>query len=76
MKETSGKPWYREPWPWILMSGPAAVVVAGSITAVIAIRTADPVVANYDARFHTGGTRVEAPAAAAPKRITPVEPTR
>jgi hypothetical protein len=26
------KPWYREPWPWILMSGPAAVIVAGAIT--------------------------------------------
>jgi len=76
MERPSSKPWYREPWPWILMSGPAVVVVAGTVTAVIAIRTADPVVANYDARFHTGSTRVEAPAAAAPKRITPVEPTR
>jgi len=26
------KPWYRERWPWILMSGPAAVLVAGSAT--------------------------------------------
>ena len=74
--EQPKKPWYREPWPWILMSGPAIVVVAGTATAIIAIRTADPVVANYDARFHTGSTRVEAPAAAAPKRIPPVEPTR
>ena len=70
------KPWYREPWPWILMSGPATVVVAGCVTAVIAIRTADPVVANYDARFHNGASRAEAPAAAAPKRIEPVDATR
>lgn len=48
------KPWYREPWPWILMAGPAVVVVAGIATMVIAIRTADPLVADYDARFHTG----------------------
>ena len=26
------KPWYREPWPWLLMSGPAAVLVAGAAT--------------------------------------------
>ena len=25
-------PWYREPWPWILISGPAIVVVAGMAT--------------------------------------------
>jgi len=22
------KPWYREPWPWLLMAGPATVLVA------------------------------------------------
>ena len=38
-------PWYREPWPWLLMSGPAAVLVAGAITAWIAFRTADGLVA-------------------------------
>lgn len=41
-------PWYREPWPWILMSGPAIVVVAGFVTLYIAITRADPlVVDNY-----------------------------
>ena len=40
------KPWYREPWPWLLMTGPAAVVVAGAITTVIAVKTADPVIAD------------------------------
>jgi hypothetical protein len=39
-------PWYREPWPWLLMSGPAAVVVAGVFTMVIAVRSADGVVAD------------------------------
>lgn len=38
------KPWYREPWPWLLMSGPAIVVVAGIITAVLAVRTQDGLV--------------------------------
>ncbi|HEX4943670.1 MAG TPA: FixH family protein [Usitatibacteraceae bacterium] len=40
------KPWYREPWPWLLMSGPAIVVVAGIATAVIAFRGADGLVAD------------------------------
>lgn len=29
-------PWYRHRWPWILMAGPAVVVVAGLITAYLA----------------------------------------
>jgi hypothetical protein len=37
--------WTREPWPWILMSGPAAVVVAGAVTMWIAFATADGLVA-------------------------------
>ncbi len=40
------QPWYREPWPWLVMSGPAIVVVAGVITAVIAFRTSDGLVAD------------------------------
>ncbi len=39
------KPWYREPWPWLLMALPAAAVVGGIVTAVIAFRGADGVVA-------------------------------
>ena len=74
---TKSLPWYRHRWPWLLMSGPAIVVVAGIATTVIAVRTNDPMVANYDARLHTGGKqRPQAPASRAPARIDPVEPTR
>ena len=38
-------PWYREPWPWLLMAGPAAVLVAGAITTWIAFSTSDGLVA-------------------------------
>ena len=37
-------PWYREPWPWLLMSGPAIVVVAGFITLYLAVSGADGLV--------------------------------
>ena len=40
------KPWYREPWPWLLMAGPGTVVVAGLVTAWIAYSGADGLVAD------------------------------
>ncbi|MDE2600290.1 MAG: FixH family protein [Rhodocyclaceae bacterium] len=39
-------PWYREPWPWILISGPAVVVIAGLVTAWIAYTHGDPVLSD------------------------------
>jgi hypothetical protein len=39
------KPWWREPWPWLLMSGPAAVILAGGVTTWIAFASADGLVA-------------------------------
>lgn len=38
------KPWYREPWPWLLMAGPAVVVVAGIYTAWLAVASNDGLV--------------------------------
>ncbi len=40
------KPWYREPWPWILMVGPVTVIVAALVSAWIAISTNDGLVAD------------------------------
>ena len=40
------RPWYREPWPWILMSGPAAVILAGAATIWLAFASADGLVAD------------------------------
>ncbi len=40
------RPWYREPWPWILMAGPAAVIVAGAATIWLAVASADGLVAD------------------------------
>lgn len=38
------KPWYREPWPWFLMSLPATAVVAGLATVWIAVTHYDGLV--------------------------------
>ena len=40
----SPTPWYREPWPWLLASGPLLVVVASFVSAWIAIRSSDGLV--------------------------------
>jgi hypothetical protein len=46
--ETIGKEeaqaWYRHRWPWLLMAGPAAVLVAGFITMWISFSGADALV--------------------------------
>ncbi len=43
-------PWWRHGMMWLVLGGPAVVVVAAVITTVIAIRGADPVVQAYDAQ--------------------------
>lgn len=40
------RPWYREPWPWLIMSGPALVVMAGCYTLWLAISSSDGLVAD------------------------------
>lgn len=42
----STQPWYRSPWPWILMAGPAAVLVAGAVTTWMAVASSDGLVAD------------------------------
>jgi len=38
------QPWYKEPWPWMLMMGPGLVIIAGIITVWLAVRSFDGVV--------------------------------
>ena len=39
------QPWWKHGYVWMILGGPALVVVAGIPTVVIAVRTPDPVVA-------------------------------
>ncbi len=39
-------PWYREPWPWLLMAGPAAVILAGAVTVWLALASNDGLVSD------------------------------
>jgi uncharacterized protein len=56
MVEPKGdNPWYREPWPWILMSGPLLAVVGSLASAALAVRGADPVV---DENYYQHGLQI------------------
>ena len=44
MRAQNTKPWYREPWPWFLISLPATAVAAGITTVWIAATNADGLV--------------------------------
>jgi hypothetical protein len=39
-------PWYQHRWPWLLMAGPAAVIVAGVYTTWLAFASSDGLVAD------------------------------
>lgn len=43
------KPWWREAFVWLVIGGPLAVVIAGLVTAYIAVTHPDPVIdqSNY-----------------------------
>src|SRR5574343_1195462 len=41
---STNQPWYKDRWPWILMAGPAAVIVAGVITVWLAVISNDGLV--------------------------------
>jgi len=46
MNDAAIRPWYREPWPWILMAGPGVVIVAGVVTFWLAVTSMDGLVAD------------------------------
>jgi len=37
----SGRPWFKEPWPWVAIAIPAAAVIMGFITLYLAISRPD-----------------------------------
>lgn len=44
VKNPPVKPWYRHRWPWFIMLGPAAVMVATAVTVWLAVQQPDAMV--------------------------------
>jgi hypothetical protein len=65
---TSRKPWYRYGHVWLVIAGPAVVVVAGIATAFIAVRGADPVV---EADYYRRGLEINKALATAERAKLP-----
>ena len=38
---SQGKPWWKEPWPWLLISGPAMAMMGCAVTIWVAMQHAD-----------------------------------
>ena len=45
------RPWYKEPWPWLLMAGPALAIIGCAITIYLAMTRF------VDEPIYDGGTR-------------------
>jgi uncharacterized protein len=50
------QPWWRVGMVWLVIGGPLVVVVAAIVTAVIAVRGADPVITEIPAAMAPGAT--------------------
>lgn len=37
-RDQTPKPWWREPWPWLLMLGPFVAIVACAVTITLALQ--------------------------------------
>lgn len=59
--KTESTPWWRVGMVWLVVGGPLVVVVAATITAVIAVRGADPVIGSASTP-RPGQTQSETPA--------------
>ena len=56
------RPWYREPWPWVLIAIPALTVIASAITLWLAISNPDPLaVESTEYQQIRRGMRAQAP---------------
>jgi uncharacterized protein len=64
-KQTPSTPWYREPWPWLLMLGPFVAIIGCAITITLALEnfSDQPI---YDGGYKRGLV-VDRDSAAAPQ---------
>lgn len=69
----SSQPWWHFGHVWLVLSGPAIVVVAGFITLYLAMSGADPVV---DENYYQKGIEINRTLGAAPESLAPAMQAR
>jgi uncharacterized protein len=72
-RSREGAPWWKHGHVWLLIAGPVAVILAGVATAVIAVRSADPVV---EADYYRRGIEINKTLAARDKALLPAVQAR
>ncbi len=63
------QPWWKYPIVWLMLGGPAVVVVASVVTTVIAMHGADPVIRPAVSSADTGSKSALMPAASARNHV-------
>lgn len=71
--DVTPSPWWKFGHVWLVISGPAVVVVAGFITMYLAISGADPVV---DPNYYQKGLEINRTLAAEPQSLAPAMQAR
>lgn len=71
--ETPSGPWWKYGHMWLVLGGPAVVVVAAIITTVIAVRGADPVV---DPDYYQKGVNINQELRHSDKSLAPAGAVR
>ena len=70
---SSQQPWWRFGYVWLVLSGPAIVVVAGFVTLYLAVSGADPVV---DPNYYQKGIEINRTLATTPESLAPAVQAR
>lgn len=65
--------WWRNPYCWLILVGPITVVIAGILTAWIAIAGADPLV---DENYYQKGIALSKGVTGAPESLLPAKQAR
>ncbi|WP_284337182.1 FixH family protein [Comamonas sp. NoAH] len=72
-QETPSGPWWKYGHMWLVLGGPAVVVVAGIVTAMIATNGADPVV---DENYYQKGLNINQELRKSEKSLAPANAAR
>lgn len=73
MQKNTSAPWWKFGHVWLVIAGPATVVVAGFFTLFLAIRTPDPVVADD---YYRQGIEINKTLEANPASLAPAVQAR